>query len=219
MRLIVFDLDGTLVDSHAFMNAVMTDTFAAEGLTPPTLKQVADASGLSLPIALEKLGGGNAAAIDRMVLRYREIFHARVGVEGQELLFAGARETVEHLAAQTDTLLGIATGKAMRGVERMLDANNFHDHFVTLQTPDTNPSKPHPGMLTSAMAETGVAAEHVVMIGDSTIDMEMAKAADCWALGVSWGAHNESQLIDAGADVVIHSYGDMIPAIDSLLEA
>jgi len=219
MRLVVFDLDGTLIDSHAFITSVMTETFVSEGLSPPTPEEGRGVIGLSLPVALEKLSGVSGAALDALVARYRNIFHARVGDEGQELLFTGALDALNQLAAEPETLLGIATGKAMRGVERMLDMHDLGEHFVTRQTPDTNPSKPHPGMLISAMNETGVAPEQVVMIGDTTFDMEMAKAADCFAIGVSWGSHPENLLLDSGADVVIHSYNDLLPAINSLLEA
>src|SRR5690606_8594651 len=121
--------------------------------------------------------------------------------------------------SRADTLLGIATGKGLNGVHRLTAMHNIGDHFVSLQTPEHNPSKPHPGRMLRAMAETGAEARDTVIIGDTTFDIEMGKAAGTRAIGVTWGYHQPEELIAAGADVLVESYHELPAAIDALLEA
>lgn len=221
MRLVVFDMDGTLIDSHAMITENLTTTFEAEGLTPPTAEEGRRAIGLSLPEVFATLAKLPIEETDNLVARYREVYRASVA-EGRhhgESLYAGARETVLALSAEPTTLLGIATGKAMRGVNRVLSEQQLEAHFVTRQTPDHNPSKPDPGMLYSAMNETGVAADQTVMIGDTTFDIEMAVAAGTKSVGVRWGYHEVDELLSVGADVIVETYDDLIPAINSLVGA
>jgi phosphoglycolate phosphatase len=118
------------------------------------------------------------------------------------------------LAQRNDVVLGIATGKSRRGVAAMLDKHDFMKAFATIQTSDTSPSKPHPGMVLQAMAETGIDAADTVMIGDTAFDMEMARAAGTAAIGVSWGYHAAADLHAAGAAAVIDDFA----ALDAALE-
>jgi phosphoglycolate phosphatase len=118
------------------------------------------------------------------------------------------------LAARGDVLLGVATGKSRRGVARLFDREGWHSHFVTIQTADDNPSKPHPSMILKAMAETGVAPEHTVMIGDTSFDMEMARSAGVGAVGVAWGYHTAERLRVAGAHVVVADAAELAVAVD-----
>lgn len=218
MRLIVFDIDGTLIDSHAFITATMTAAFEAEGLEPPTPAMGRSVIGLSLPEALGRLSGAEGLVLDALVARYRGLYHGSVADGAtHEALYPGAREAVLALAAHPETVLGIATGKALRGVQRVLTLHGFTEQFNTLQTPDHNPSKPHPGMLQRAMAETGAEPQETLMIGDTSFDMEMAKAAGCHALGVSWGYHPHEDLTKAGADMVIHDYAELAAAIETIM--
>ena len=136
----------------------------------------------------------------------------------REGLFPGALAALGRLRQRQNTLMGIATGKGLNGVHRILGLHGLADYFVTLQTPDHNPSKPHPGMIHRAMGETGIAADKVIMIGDTTFDIEMGKAAGAKAIGVTWGYHDPAELVAAGADIMIDRYEDLDAAIDKLLE-
>ena len=106
-------------------------------------------------------------------------------------------------------LLGIATGKAYRGVLHLFDSYGWHDHFVTVQTADRAPSKPNPGMILQAMEQTGIAPEHTVMIGDASFDMEMAVAAGVTGIGVTWGYQSETSLRQSGAVHMVHDYQEL----------
>ncbi|MGV8955850.1 MAG: HAD-IA family hydrolase, partial [Cypionkella sp.] len=172
MILVMFDMDGTLIDTQALISEHMAATFAGAGLVPPTVAESRRVIGLSLPVALGRLAkSDDAALIDRLVEDYRS--HYRAGLvtdSGREGLFPGALEAIERLARRPDTQMGIATGKGLSGVHRLLELHGIADHFVTLQTPDHNPSKPHPGMMYRAMSETGAMPAQTVMIGDTTFD-------------------------------------------------
>ena len=175
--------------------------------------------GLSLPVALGRLArSDDAVLIERLVTEYKS--HYRAGLvsdNGREGLFPGALAALGRLRTVPGMRLGIATGKGLTGVHRILGLHGIADYFVTLQTPDHNPSKPHPGMLMRAMDETGAEPHELVMIGDTTFDIEMGKAAGAKAIGVTWGYHEPEELLAAGADVMIDSYDDLDAAIRKVL--
>jgi haloacid dehalogenase superfamily, subfamily IA, variant 3 with third motif having DD or ED/haloacid dehalogenase superfamily, subfamily IA, variant 1 with third motif having Dx(3-4)D or Dx(3-4)E len=220
MRLVMFDMDGTLIDTQALIVEHMTTTFAEAGLDVPTPAQVRQIIGLSLPKAmLQLLGSQDIDLANELSERYRSHYRESVvSAEGREGLFPGAREALDTLRAQPETVLGIATGKGLNGVHRLTQLHGIAGHFSTLQTPDHNPSKPHPGMMLQAMAETGATALETVIIGDTTYDMEMGKAAGTKTIGVTWGYHHADQLVAAGADVLIDTYSELCGAIDRVLE-
>lgn len=217
MKLVVFDMDGTLVDSQAFIVQTMAEAFVAHGLVPPSLEEGRKVIGLSLELALARLSGWDVADIAPLAQRYRDVFlsKAHLDFETQEALYPGARDAVELLGSRDDIVLGIATGKSLNGVKRVLGLHELAHHFVTRQTPDNNPSKPHPGMLHTAMAETGLEARQTAMIGDTSFDIEMAVAAGVHAIGVSWGYHSVDDLRAAGAHVVVDDYAALLNAIDA----
>src|SRR5690606_28235948 len=136
----------------------------------------------------------------------------------REPLYPGAREALDRLHQGPATLLGIATGKGLAGVHRILGNHGLASHFATLQTPDHNPSKPDPGMLLRAMAETGMGPEETIMVGDTVFDIELAVNAGCQAVGVTWGYHDPGDLLRAGAGAMIDSYDELDAALVRLLE-
>ena len=217
MRLIVFDVDGTLIDSGAHINDIIMAAFTEARLPLPTAEAARGIIGLSLEVAMARLSGLSGAQLDRLVTSYRRLYHQSIAHLNAEPLYEGIRDMLDALKAEPGTLMAIATGKGMRGVERLLKLHGLESHFVSKQTPDSNPSKPDPGMLISAMSETGVGPEQTVMIGDTSFDMEMARAAGCFALGVNWGYHSNEVLRATGAHVTIDTVPELIPAINAMV--
>ena len=220
MRLIVFDMDGTLIDTQALISEHMGAAFASLELVPPTPAEVRQIIGLSLPVAVGQLAGtSDINLIEGIVGQYKSFYKASLEHDvDREPLYPGAREALDRLKQQKGTVLGIATGKGITGVARILGNHGIEGHFVTLQTPDHNPSKPHPGMLLSAMADTGAAPHQTVMVGDTVYDMELARSAGVRAIGVSWGYHEAAELLKAGAGTLIHDYAELDAAIERVLE-
>jgi len=200
-RLAIFDCDGTLVDSQANICRAMEDTFVNARLEPPSRAEIRRIVGLSLVQAIGRLLPGSEPDLHlAMAEDYKRVFHAmRVGgALADEPLFDGIAET---LVALDDAgwLLGVATGKSDRGLALILDHHGIRRRFVTLQTADRHPSKPHPAMVEAAIAEAGAAPETTAMIGDTSFDMLMARAAGAHAVGVAWGYHAPDELTAAGA--------------------
>ncbi|MDB5698449.1 MAG: family hydrolase, partial [Alphaproteobacteria bacterium] len=110
-------------------------------------------------------------------------------------------------------LMGVATGKSDRGLSLCLERHVICPHFVTLQTADRHPSKPHPAMIEVALAEAGASAGTGMMIGDTSYDIMMAKAAGVAAVGVAWGYHDRAELLAAGADYIAEHPSDILSFI------
>ncbi len=219
IKLAVFDCDGTLVDSQHAINACMADAFAAAGLPPPALGAVRRVVGLPLFLAIQTLVDDANAPVASMVEAYSASWRNLRETAGlDEPLFAGTRETLDRLDAG-GWLLGVATGKSHRGLSETLRLHDLTHRFVTLQTSDRARGKPHPEMLHLAMRETGADPGSTVMIGDTTYDMEMARAAKVRAVGVAWGYHEPDELLAAGAERVVHTVAELADAITDAREA
>lgn len=217
LRLVLLDVDGTLVDSQHNIVAAMEDACRACGLPVPPAHAVHRIIGLSLLEAVTTLVP-DASPDDHLRLAdaYKEAFVARRGApDHQEHLFPGARAAIEALDG-AGVLMGLATGKSLRGVEKFLERHDLGRFFVTIQTADGGPGKPHPRMAVSAMAETGVAPGLAVMVGDTTFDMMMARTAGIGAIGVSWGNHAPDELRGAGAAVVLEDFSGLGRVVDAL---
>lgn len=215
LRLVVFDVDGTLVDSQADICAAMGAAFESAGLAPPPREAVLGIVGLSLPEALAELAPDQPVETRmQMVAAYKDSYALRrreVGAAEGSPLFPGVRDTLDAVHAVPHWLPGIATGKSRRGLDALLDGHGLRGRFVTEQVSDHHPSKPHPAMLHAAMSDTGVAPQHAVMIGDTEFDMAMARAAGMVAIGVTWGYHPAPRLHQA------HHLIDDIAALPALL--
>jgi phosphoglycolate phosphatase len=220
LPLIVFDMDGTLIDTHGLIAEHMATAFLGNGLPEPTPAEVRQIIGLSLPIAIGRLANSSDGPfIDRLVESYRTAYRESLEHNAdREPLFPGARAALDRLRNNPATLLGIATGKGLAGVHRILGNHGLAGHFVTLQTPDHNPSKPDPSMLLRAMAETGSSPNETIMIGDTVFDIELAVNAGCRSVGVTWGYHDPADLIRAGAGAMIDSYDELDAALNRVLE-
>lgn len=217
LRLAVFDLDGTLVDSRANIVRAVEEVARILNVECPHVSVIPRVIGLSLDVALARLFPDVDPKVHKELEdEYRKTFvKMRTAPGYDEPLFAGAEAVLAKLASE-GVLLGIATGKARRGVNHVLDRHGLHDHFVTIQTVDTSPGKPHPDMVLRAMAETGAEPAHTVMIGDTSFDIEMAKAAQVQAIGVAWGNHPAAELAAAGAHRVVDRIGDLAHAVRAM---
>ena len=206
-RLALFDCDGTLVDSQAAICRAMDESFAMVGLAPPDRHATRRIVGLSLLEAMRALLPEAEHDLHLALTDHYKRAFQRHRADGlvEEPLFDGIADALHELEA-AGWLLGVATGKSDRGLALCLERHGLHARFVTLQTADRHPSKPHPAMLEAAMAEAGAAPETTVMIGDTSFDMMMAVKGGAHALGVDWGYHTAEELRAAGAlDVLDHA--------------
>ena len=205
-RLVLFDIDGTLLDSQHMICAAMTTAFAEQGLLPPPRAAVLAGVGLSLPRFFTTLCG-EAAPVAALATSYKSAWRALREAPGFTYpLYAGADALLRALARRSDIVLGIATGKSQAGVADICQRCDWTGFFATVQTADDAPSKPSPVMIQQALHQTGFAAKDCVMIGDTDFDMAMARSAGVRALGVRWGYHPVEALRDAGADVIVTDF-------------
>lgn len=219
-RLLICDIDGTLVDSAAGVIDCVRAAFGQQGLAPPAAQAIREAIGLSLDEMFARLDPAaharyGAALVSAYRLAYRQLRESR-GSEASSPLFPGARAALEALNADSVTLLGIATGKSRRGVAALMTDHGLGHLFATIQTADTHPSKPSPSMILQALADTGVEPGRAVMLGDTIHDVEMAKSAGVRAISVGWGYHDATRI---GADRTIARFDDLGAVFDNLMEA
>lgn len=218
LRLVIFDVDGTLVDSQNDIVASMRVAYGALDMTAPDREAILGIVGLSLPAAFARLSpdlsdAARAALCDGYKTAYAGL-RLRNGAMGSPL-FPGARRAIDILHAQPETLLAIATGKSRRGLTGLIDVHGLGGRFVSTQVADDHPSKPHPSMVMNCLTDAGVDPCQAVMVGDTTYDMEMARAAGVQTIGVAWGYHRADTL---GADAVIKDFAQLPGAVDALLE-
>ena len=210
MRLIIFDVDGTLIDSQELIVAAQTRAFAAHGLPAPDRVTMLSIVGLSLDEAFTVLAGPEAP-IAGLSDAYREAGLAlRTDPAYADPLYPGADAAIRRLARTPDTMLGIATGKSNRGVVHLIEKAGWDGIFATTQTADDHPSKPDPSMIMRAMEETGVDPAQTCMIGDTSYDMGMARSAGVTAIGCLWGYHSHARLIEAGAQHIVRDFDALL---------
>jgi phosphoglycolate phosphatase len=221
LRLVIFDVDGTLIDSQEFILAAMRRAFASAGLETPADAATLGIVGLSLPQAMESLLPGLAVSErDVLVQLYKDSFRAlreESGGEAQSPFYPGARAALERLDG-AGWLLSIATGKARRGLDHMVDSHGLRRLFVGTQSADDAPSKPHPGMVLNCLAATGARACQAVVVGDTEYDMEMARAAGARAVGVAWGYHGVDRLWRGGAEEIVKDFAALDAVLDGMME-
>lgn len=221
VRLIIFDVDGTLIDSQDFILAAMRRAFARAGQPSPSAEATLGIVGLSLPQAMEVLVPSIMAADrDRLVQLYKDSFRVlreESGGEAEAPFYSGALDALGRLNS-AGYLLSIATGKARRGLDHMLDSHGMRQLFVGTQTADDAPSKPHPGMVLNCLAATGVACQNAVVVGDTEFDMAMARAAGVRAVGVSWGYHSNERMLRGGAEHIVGEFTALDAALHAMWE-
>ena len=200
MKLAVFDCDGTLVDGQADICDTMVSAYDRAVLPSPSRNDIRRIVGLSLPVAIRSLSPQLSEEEVRHVVEFYKSGYFARREEGllNEPLYDGIAELLRSLHADQWTL-AVATGKSDRGLASVLAAHGLTDLFVSLQTAARHPSKPHPAMLEAALFEAAAQPGEAVMIGDTTFDIDMARAANVASVGGDWGYHPADELTQAGA--------------------
>jgi phosphoglycolate phosphatase len=216
--LAVFDCDGTLVDSGHTIHVALSETFERHNRPVPPQSHSKRVVGLSLHEAMAFLApDAQPAEHAAMADTYRQVFTGlRAAGEVDEPLFDGILPLLDALEAE-GWLLAVATGKSDRGLRHCLAAHGLQHRFVSLQTADRHPSKPHPAMTLAAMDEAGAEPGQTVVIGDTGWDMGMAKAAGTGAIGVLWGYHDRAELELAGADALVSEPAEVLALANNLI--
>ena len=210
LRLAIFDCDGTLVDSQANICMAMELAFEGAGLMPPRRHDIRRVVGLSLVESMRVLlREADDSCHQELAEHYRNAF---LTLRNNGLVDEPLYDGMASLLSEMDEggwMLGVATGKLDRGLMRCLDHHAIKDLFVTLQTADRHPSKPHPSMVYQALADSGADACNAVVIGDTVFDIHMGRAAGTRTVGVNWGYHRVEELREAGADYIAESMDDL----------
>ena len=211
LKLAIFDCDGTLVDGQHMIISSMKQASEKYGIAYPGDEQFRRIVGLSLLEAISRVFP-DLTDNDHQLLKaeFIEHFqHLRTLNDYHEPLYDGVRDAINKLN-DMGVLLGVATGKSTRGLKKTLLNHGLENHFITLNTADDGPGKPHPSMINVALSEAGVEKENAIMIGDTTYDMIMAKNAGVKSVGVTWGYHPEDELKSSGAQHIIHHISELI---------
>jgi len=213
-KLAIFDVDGTLVDSRKSLQAAADAAFTYLGLKPPPYEALRQIVGLSLREGLAQLAPDLAEdQIQSLFDHYRRSFK---GLHKDpafiEPLYEGAADLLDRLKRE-GWLIAMATGKSRGGVDTIIAMHGWADLFDTTHCADDGPGKPHPAMIQAALRAMGVAPRDAVMIGDTTHDVLMARAAGVRALGVSWGFHTRAEIEASGADEVLDTFAELDAAL------
>jgi phosphoglycolate phosphatase len=218
-RLAIFDCDGTLVDSDATIYAALKASMEQNGFAVPPPGLSRRVVGLSLAEAMAALlPDATGETHLRLAEDYKRAFmNLRAAGQVEEPLFDGILELLDALEAD-GWLLAVATGKSDRGLRHCLDQHGLHARFVSLQTADRHPSKPHPSMAEQAIADAGATPQSTIVVGDTSFDMAMAVAAGASGIGAGWGYHEAEELIEAGAIAVAARPLDVLDLIGSRVD-
>lgn len=219
MKLVLFDCDGTLIDSIGIIHETMRRTFQAFGKRDPHVDETKAIMGLTLDIAIARIDGkphvdDEASA---MTQHYKSLFGKVRDAHNREFgepMFDGIRACLDALKAR-DVFMGVVTGKSNRGLDYAIAQNRLEGYFLVRRTADDCPSKPHPAMVHECCDEMGVRPQETVVIGDAVFDMQMAKAAGAKAIGVNWGYAQKHALLAHGADSVADNPADLMDLIFS----
>ncbi|WP_083220303.1 HAD-IA family hydrolase [Hoeflea olei] len=205
MKLVLFDCDGTIVDSAAVIHGCMERTFEDFGLPRPDMAHTKSVIGLTLDIAIARvLGRPVDAEIAAMTARYKEHFQLyRSSGGSMEPAYPGMVELILDLAARDEVIVGVVTGKSRRGLEVILAHHGLSGAIFASRTADDCPSKPHPAMVLECCAAAGIDPAHTWVVGDAVYDIEMAVNAGARSIGVSWGYGPVERLEAAGATHVV----------------
>jgi phosphoglycolate phosphatase len=212
---VILDCDGTLVDSAGHIVVVFNEAIAALGYAPMAPERIARIIGLSFDDALRHLLPESSPDERERIIHFYRAQYA-VNAVGRDPLFAGVREFLD-LVREQGRHLAMATGKSRAGALRIIAEHGLGDYFAAVKTGDLCRPKPHPEMLHQILDEMGLPPDRALMVGDTTFDVEMARAAGIRSIGVGCGAHAADELAEAGAELVVPSLPDLAPHLTRLL--
>jgi phosphoglycolate phosphatase len=210
VRLAVFDVDGTLVDSRRSIQASSDAAFRHIGREPPPYDALRQTIGLSLAEGLAMLAPDiTADELAAVVAFYKTYFsELHSDPDWRDPLYEGAAALLERLKSE-GWKIAMATGQSRRGVERALRVHAWADIFDSTHCADDGPGKPHPSMLLEAMRAIGAETHRTLMIGDTAHDIRMARAAGVRSVGVTWGFHTRDEIEAARADVICEDFAEL----------
>jgi len=213
LRLIIFDWDGTLMDSEAAIVAAMGAGYRQECVPAPSDEAIRAMIGLSLAAAIGRLTPTlDSKRIDRIASAYRSNYAARTG---SPMLFAAVRDTLVELQ-RSGYCLAVATGKSEAGLRRAIEETDLTDFFDATRTADQSEPKPSPTMLHEILAELDIEPDQALMIGDTEFDLAMARAAGTQLAGVSYGAHPLTRLLPYNPAFVLDHFGELPDKLNDL---
>lgn len=218
LKLAIWDIDGTIVDSREVIQTAMCRAFGTCGLPEPEYEATRKIVGLGLEEACRMLAP-DYHDIPGLTQAYREAFVLRRTEEGfTEPLYDGAEETLKRLAEE-GWLIAMATGKSHRGIRAIFEMHPLEPYFDTIWCADDGPGKPHPFMVEQAMNALGCEPHQSLIIGDAIHDIAMGRNAGIHTMGVSWGFGRADELEAAGAHEVLHDYSSLNLALDRFAQS
>ena len=213
MKLIIFDFDGTLVDSQRMIISAFRNAAKTVGLAIPERNSVLNTIGLSLKESIIKMFPDlPPVSLDKLTDEFQRAFLEIRSSSCKKSLsspYLGVVPFLENLSKKPDYILAIASGKTSVGLQFDLDLHGLGKFFKNIQTCDFHPSKPDPTMLETCLKETGTKPCNAIMVGDTSYDIEMAKAVPMKSIGVTWGYHARHALKDARPDSLVNSFEEL----------
>ncbi|MEH6472698.1 MAG: HAD-IA family hydrolase [Halopseudomonas sp.] len=214
MKLIIFDWDGTLIDSAERIINCMQQASVDVALPVPSAEAVRDIIGLGLPEVFERLFGGlSQDQQEQMRARYSYYYIEQDDTPTD--FFPGVREGLARLR-QRGYRLAVATGKSRMGLDRVFTETGLGEAFDHSRCADETRSKPHPLMLEQLLSESGFSVDEAVMVGDTEYDLAMAVEAGMTSVGVSYGAHHPSRLLQHSPRLIIDHFSELEHWLESL---
>lgn len=206
-KLIVFDWDGTLMDSVEHIVSSLQTVITELNLAPKSDNEIKNIIGLGLREAFLALyPQANSNELVELTARYRKRFFQQQ--ENPSELFAGARELIESLLQQ-DYLLAIATGKGRNGLDKVLKETGFEQYFAITRCADESHSKPHPQMMLDIIRYYDIDSSEAIMVGDTEYDLQMANNASANSVGVTYGVHEKQRLLDCKPLALVNNVNEL----------
>lgn len=207
-QLVIFDWDGTLMDSAAKISTCMREAAREAGLIVPSVEAAKGIIGLGLMEAASVLyPHANDTDKRALIEAYRyQFLHAD---KTEQQFFVGVEQGLQRLS-DLGVFLAVATGKSRAGLDRALENSGFGRYFTITRCADETRSKPHPQMLHEILDYTAIDTNKTIMVGDTSFDLDMARAANVDGLGAAYGVHSVDVLQDSGAVAIKHSFTDLL---------